>query len=77
MADSSRRLRALEQAANDAQRALETGISRADGLWSDDARRSFEAEHLAAIRLDARRLGVESGEIAAAAEEALRALEQG
>lgn len=77
MADSCRHIRALENAAKDAQRALETSVGRADQAWNDDARRSFEAEHLAAIRTDARRLGVELGEIVAAAEDALRALEQG
>lgn len=77
MADSSRPLRALEQSAKDAQRALETSVSRADGAWSDDARHGFDAEHLAAIRSDARQLGVELSEIVATAEAALRALEQG
>jgi hypothetical protein len=77
MADPSRHLRALEHAARDAQRVLETSVSRADETWSDDARGSFDAEYLAAIRADARRLGVELGEIVAAAENALNALQQG
>jgi len=77
MADSSRHLRALEHAAKDAKRALETSISRVDETWSDDTRRSFEAAHVAAIRADARHLAVELGEIAAAAENALNALDRG
>lgn len=76
MADSSRHLRALEHAAKDAQRALETSVSRADETWSDDARRTFDAEHLAAICSDARLLGVELGEIVAAAESAVLAIQQ-
>lgn len=77
MADSLRHLRALERAAKEAQRALEAGVSGVDESWNDDARRSFEAEHLAGIRSDARRLGVELGEIVGSAEEARGALERG
>ena len=74
MADAGRRLRATERAAADARRALEAGIVNADEGWNDSARRGFEADHLAAIRADARHLHVELGAIAALAEAALRNL---
>ncbi len=75
MAEARARIRALENAAKDAQRALEADIVRIDQEWNDDARRTFEAEHLAAIRSDARLLGVQLGEISVATEETIRALE--
>ena len=52
-----RRLQAVGSQAEAAQRALERAIVRLDDGWSDDARQSFDADHLAAIRLDARRAG--------------------
>ena len=74
MADGSRHLRGLENAAGQAQRTLEAGIARVDQKWRDDARRGFEADHLAAIRSDARLLRVELGTIAQAAQQAVRQL---
>lgn len=76
MADPSHHLRALERAAADAQRALEAAIIAADQKWNDDARRGFEAEHLAAIRSDARHLRIDLAEIAQVAQRAFHALEQ-
>ena len=76
MANPSRHLRALECAAADVQRVLEAAIITVDQKWKDDARRGFEAEHLAAIRSDARHLRIDLAEIAQAAERAFRALEQ-
>jgi len=66
----------LECAAADVQRVLEAAIITVDQKWKDDARRGFEAEHLAAIRSDARHLRIDLAEIAQAAERAFRALEQ-
>jgi hypothetical protein len=71
MTDGSRHLRALENAATEAQRVLEGSIASVDQKWNDAARRGFEAEHLAAIRSDARLLRVELGAIAQAAQEAV------
>lgn len=76
MTDSSRHLRALENVAAEAQRVFEAGIASVDQKWSDDARRRFEAEHLAAIRSDARLLRMELGAIARTAEQAVRQLER-
>jgi hypothetical protein len=72
--DAVRQLRALERAAAEAQRTLEAAIARADDNWHDHARRAFEADHLAAIRSDARLLCVELGAVTDAAEQAARAL---
>ncbi len=76
MAEGTRHLRGIERAAAEAQRALESGIVAADQKWSDEARRRFEAEHLAAIRADARHLRVDLAAIAQTAEQALQQLQQ-
>jgi hypothetical protein len=67
-------LRALTSAA-EAQQALEKGIAHVDSRRSDSARRSFEAEHLAMIRADARSLKTEPDEVARLADAAIRQLE--
>ena len=72
MADGIAHLRALENAAGEARRLLEAGIAGVDQQWNDEARRGFEAEHLAMIRSDARLLRVELGAIVRAAEQAVR-----
>jgi hypothetical protein len=74
MSDPAKHLRALERAASEAQRVLEIRIAEVDSGWSDSARRSYEADHLAAIRGDARRLRVDLDLIAEAAEQARRDL---
>jgi len=74
MADKIHELRALAAAAALAHRSLETGIARVDGAWNDSARRTFEANHLAAIRGDARHLRDELDEIAQLADQAARQL---
>jgi hypothetical protein len=74
MGDATRHLRALEHAAKEAQRVLEQSVAASDHEWNDDARRRFEADHLAEIRSDARLLGVELAEIAHTAERAIREL---
>ena len=75
MADGVRHLKALSDQADAAQRALESGIASADQKWNDEARRKFEAEHLASIRADARRLRVEIAEIGENTERAIRQIE--
>jgi len=69
-------LGSLRDSAADARRTLETSISRVDGEWNDGARRRFEADHLAAIRSDARHLAVDVGEIAHLVEEVIDQLSQ-
>lgn len=68
MRKHGRELHAAAGAAAEAQRSLENGVARADGTWSDSVRRRFEADHLAAIRADARHLRLELEAIAADAE---------
>ena len=74
MADGNGHFRALENATTEAQRVLEGRIASVDQKWNDAARRGFEAEHLAAIRSDARLLRVELGEIVRTAEQVVRRL---
>ncbi len=74
MNDPARHLRALERAAAAAHRTLENRIVRVDEAWDDQVRRAFEAEHLAAIRSEARLLRVGLGTIAETAEHATREL---
>jgi hypothetical protein len=69
-------LGSLRDSAADARRTLDASISRVDGEWNDDARRRFEADHLAAIRSDARHLAVEVDEIAHLVEEVIGQLAQ-
>jgi hypothetical protein len=76
MSDPSHHLRALEAAAIDAHRVLESAIGSVDANWNDDARRGFGADHLAAIRSDARLLSVDLGAITRAAEQAVRELQR-
>jgi hypothetical protein len=75
MSDPSRHLQALAAAATEAHRALEAAITTVDSSWDDDARRGFEADHLAAIRSDARLLSVNLSAITHAAAEAARELQ--
>jgi hypothetical protein len=74
MGDPSRHLRALEAAATEARRVLESATGSVDASWADDARRGFEADHLAAIRSDARLLSVDLDAITRAAEQVVREL---
>lgn len=74
MAEQHKHLRVLERAANEAQRILENRVAAVDAGWNDHVRRGFEADHLAAIRSDARLLRVEMGAVAQLAERALREL---
>jgi len=74
MAKPAQRLRALGSAAADAHRSLESRIAHVDDMWSDDARRAFEADHLAAIRSDARHLRTELDELARLADAAVKQL---
>lgn len=69
-------LASLRDSATDARHTLEANISRVDREWNDSARRSFEADHLAAIRSDARRLVVEVDRIAHLVEEVIGQLAQ-
>jgi heme oxygenase len=68
-------LHALASAANDAHRSLEQCIMHVDTAWSDSTRRAFEADHLAAIRADARHLRTELADIAAGVDKAIRAID--
>lgn len=77
MADSGGHLQALETAAGETQRALEAGISAADARWNDEVRRRFEADHLAAIRADARHLRIETTQVVQMAQQAIRELGEG
>jgi len=74
--EPSPRLRALVSAAASAQRSLETRIVRIDSAWNDGARRSFEAEHLAPLRGEARHLRDELADIAADLDRAVRNLDR-
>ena len=67
-------MRTLSRGAGEAQRTLESAIASADERWPDSARRTFEADHLAAIRSEARLLRVELDAIATLAEQAMREL---
>lgn len=71
---AARSLRQLASRSADAQRALETGITEADGAWMDPARGRFETRHLAEIRGDARALRSDLEEIARLAQEAEKAI---
>jgi hypothetical protein len=74
MAKPAQQLHALGSAAADAQRSFESQIADVDGTWSDDVRRAFEGDHLAAIRADARHLRTELDELARLADAAVRQL---
>lgn len=67
-------MRALESAAQESQRTLESHIGASDAQWTDEARRHFEAEHLAAIRSDARRLCVDLRAISTLVEDSTKQL---
>jgi len=69
----ARRLQTLASGAEMAQRSLERAIADVDSRWRDGARRSFDADHLEAIRSDARYLRSELEEIARLAASTLRA----
>lgn len=69
-------LRSVESATAGAQRSLEAAISHADASWSDEARRQFEAEHLAALRNDARHVRDELAAITSAVARANRLLDR-
>lgn len=69
-------LGSLRDSATDARRTLEANVSHVDREWNDGARRRFEADHLAAIRSDARRLVVEVDGIAHLVEEVIGQLAQ-
>jgi len=64
MAKPTHQLEAAAAAAAEAQLALERRIAQVDAGWSDSARRTFESDHLAAIRADARHLRTELDELA-------------
>jgi hypothetical protein len=64
----------LENVAAEARHILESHIASVDSRWSDDARRGFETDHLAAIRSDARRLKVDLAVIAEKADQSARAV---
>jgi hypothetical protein len=74
VAKPAQQLHAAGSAASEAQRSLESRIAQVDGMWSDSARREFEADHLAAIRADARHLRTELDELACLADSAVRQL---
>jgi hypothetical protein len=76
MAKTPQQLHAFASGAGDAHRSLESRIAHVDSAWSDSARRSFEAGHLAAIRGDARHLREALAEIAADLDRAIRTLDQ-
>jgi hypothetical protein len=63
MAESGR-LAALETAAADAQRGLESRISSLADRWRGEARHQFEAEHLAPVLDGGRNMRVELASIA-------------
>jgi hypothetical protein len=69
-------LGSLRDSAADARRTLEVTVSHVDREWSDGARRSFEVDHLTAIRSDARRLVAEVDGIAHMVEEVISQLAQ-
>lgn len=75
MAKAAQQLHALASGAGDAHRSLQSRIARVDSAWSDSARRSFEADHLAAIRGDARHLRDALTAIAADLDRAIRTLD--
>jgi hypothetical protein len=76
MAKAAQQLHLLAEAAGDAHRSLEARIAHVDGAWSDSARRAFEADHLAAIRADARHLRDTLAEVAVEFERAVRSVDR-
>jgi hypothetical protein len=76
MAKGAQQIRALASGASDARRSLEGRIAHVDSAWSDSTRRSFEADHLASIRSDARHLSDALAEIAADLDRAIRAVDR-
>ena len=76
MAKPAQQLHALASQAAAAHQSLEARIAHVDSAWSDSARRSFEADHLAAIRADARHLRDGLSEIAAELDRAVRSIDR-
>ena len=76
VAEKFEQLRGLADAATAAQQSLEHRIAGVDNAWSDAARRGFEADHLAPIRVDARHLRDALAEIAADLGRAIRSLDR-